>query len=143
MSVVSGPELVSQIKNIAVDRTFEALLLFSDGNNYNLSTSYETLIADEVADTAGGYQRLEFTFSESEVALFLYGASTSTKYITWIHNGNSESIKFDTILIVERIFAQPLPEYKVIAIQPLGLPYELIDSGDRARFAFRVNLKNK
>lgn len=143
MSVVSGPELTTQIKSIAVDRTFEALLLYANGNQYDLTTSYTTLIADEVSTTAGGYDRLEFTFEDADIGLFTNGASTTTKYITWVHNGNSESIIFDTILIVERIFAQPLPNYNVVAIQPLGLKYELIDSGDRARFAFRVNLKNK
>lgn len=143
MSVVSGPELISRALGIAADRTFEAILLNSAGKSYSATTTYDTLVLDEVSASAGGYDRLEFTFSDDDISLFPNGASTVTRYITWVHNGNTVPIRFDTILIVERIFAQPLPIYNTVALQPLGITYELIDVGDRARFAFRINVKNK
>lgn len=143
MSVISGPELVSRAKDIATNRTFEAILLRSSNTNYTITTPYSVLIQDEVSTTAGGYDRLDFTYEDEDIALYANGASSTTRYITWVHNGNPEPIIFDTILIVERIFAQPLPLYNVVALQPLGVSHELRDIGDRARFAFRINLKNK
>jgi len=143
MAVIGGPELVGRVKDITVGRTFEALLVFSDGITFNVTTPYSTFIQYEVPTTSGGYQRLEFSYEDSDISLYANGASTLTKYITWVHDGNPRAIKFDTLLIVERIFAQPLPEYNIVAFQPLGVTYELTDVGDRARFAYRVNLKDK
>jgi len=142
MALISEAELTSRIKKITVDRTFQALLLNSTGRLFSAVTPYTTLVQYEVAGTAGGYERLEFSYTNADVNLNPLGASTITKYITWVHNGNANPIKFDTILFVERIFAQPLPQYNVVAIHSLGLINTLNDSGDRARFAFRVNLKN-
>jgi|GEM_PF-2476271 len=143
MALISEAELTSRIKKITVDRTFEAILLNSAGRLFSAVTPYSTLIQYEVASTAGGYERLQFSYTNADVSLAPLGASAITKYITWVHNGNSNPINFDTILFVERIFAQPLPQYNVVAIHSLGLVHTLIDTGDRARFAFRVNLKNK
>jgi hypothetical protein len=143
MSVISSSELITRTKEVVTDRIFEAILLYGGPVTFTANTTYPSLIQYEVLATAGGYERLEFTFSPANILETATGASTQTRYLTWVHNGNSTPIDFDTILIVEREFAQPLNNYYVVATHSLGLKYSLIDSGDRARFAFRFNIKDK
>lgn len=118
-------------------------MLYGGIVTFTANSTYSSLIQYEVPTTAGGYNRIEFTFNSTNILETATGASTETRYLTWVHNGNSVPIDFDTILIVEREFAQPLNNYYVVATHSLGLKYTLIDSGDRARFAFRFNIKDK
>lgn len=143
MSVISSVELTTRATQIVTDRIFQAILLKVGNAPVNANSPYQTLIAYEVPNTAGGYSRLEFDFNNTDIIETATGASTATRFITWVHNGNSESIEFDSILIVERVFAQPLSNYYNVALHSLGLVYTLVNTGDRARFAFRVNVKNK
>jgi len=143
MSVISSSELITRTREIVTDRIFEGILLYGGVVTFTPNTAYSSLIQYEVPTTAGGYSRLEFTFDNQNILETSTGASTQTRYLTWVHNGNATPIEFDTILIVERKFAQPLNEYYVIATHSLGLKYILTDTGDRARFAFRFNIKDK
>lgn len=143
MSVISSTELINRAGGVVLDRTFEAALLNVGLNTVTANSDYSTLIQYEVASTSGGYARLEFTFDTSNILETSTGASTDARYLNWIHNGNSESIEFDTILILEKEFAQPTPNYYVVALHSLGLSHTLIAAGDRARFALRFNVKDK
>lgn len=143
MSILSVQELKTQAQRVVDGRIFEALLLNNTGFPYSSTTAYSTFVQNEVSVLAGGYERLEFSFLPSDIVPSAFGASTVTKYITWVHNGNATPITFNTILIVEKIFAQPLNEYNIVAFHPLGVDYILRRGGERARFAFRMNLKNK
>lgn len=143
MSVLSVEELAKQAYNIVEGRTFEAILLNNTGFPYSASTQYSTFIQNEPTAQDGGYTRLEFTYTQDDIVPSGFGASTATKYITWVHNGNDKPLTFNTILVVERIFAQPLNQYKIVAFHPLGIDYILRRGGERARIAFRMNLKGK
>jgi hypothetical protein len=143
MSVISSSELIVRAKEIVTNRVFEGLLLYGGTVQFTANTSYSSLTQYEVPTTAGGYSRLEFTFDDQNILETSTGASTQTRYLTWVHDGSATPIEFDTILIVEKKFAQPLNNYYVVATHSLGLKYTLADAGDRARFAFRFNVKDK
>ena len=143
MSVISSSELISRTRGIVTDRIFEGILLYGNLVQFTANTQYSAMTQYEVSTNAGGYSRIEFTFDPTNIIETATGASTQTRYLTWVHNGNAVPIEFDTILIVERKFAQPLNDYYVVATHSLGLTYTLVDAGDRARFAFRFNVKDK
>jgi len=142
MSIISTAELTRHAEVALTERTFEAILL-NRSIRYSADTSYATFVADEVNTNAGGYSRIEFSFTSSDIVPTSTGASTASKYLTWFHNGNQNPINFDHILVVERTFAQPLPIYTVVSVYDLGFAYSLRLYGERARFSLRFNIKNK
>ncbi|MFZ9315834.1 MAG: hypothetical protein ACO24P_00690 [Candidatus Nanopelagicaceae bacterium] len=142
MSIISTTELQRQATTAVVNRNFEAILLNST-KVYNSTTSYASYVQDEVATTAGGYTRIEFDFDTADIITTATGVSTITKYLTWVHNGNAQEMNFDHILVVERVFSQPLNTYYNVGVYNLGIGYALRFAGERARFSLRFNIKNK
>lgn len=142
MAILSTTELNRHARTAVTNRNFEAALLNSS-RIYSTETAYDVLIQDEVSLGAGGYSRIDFTFSDSDIVTTATGTNTVSRYLTWFHDGTADPYTFDHIMVVERIFAQPLPEYYVVGIYDLGISYTLQLYGERARFALRFNIKNR
>ena len=142
MSIISTAELQRQAITAVTDLNFEAILI-SATKPYSSATTYASFVEDEVSTTAGGYTRIPFTFDSTDITTTATGVSTFTKYLTWFHDGSSNAISFDNILIVEREFAQPLNLYSVVGVYNVGVRYTLRLFGERARFSLRFNIKNK
>lgn len=143
MSIVAENELENHLKSITNNRQFEAGLFLSGGTVFTPQTTYNLLTVKEVPITAGGYGRLSYTYSESDINVVVGRATTAQKYFEWIHNGNSTPMRFDTLIIFERIAVQPLDTINVVSIHDLGGVQELTTGGNIARFSLQVNLKTQ
>ena len=93
--------------------------------------------------SAGGYTRLSYTYTESDVSVLVSKATTTSKYFEFIHNGNSIPMRFDTFVVFERIAAQPLDIVNIVSIHSLGGVQELTSGGNIARFNLQVNIKTQ
>jgi hypothetical protein len=143
MSVVSEIELEKHIKTITNNRQFEAGLFLSGGTPFTSASDHNSLTTKEVPASAGGYTRLSYTYTESDVSVLVSKATTTSKYFEFIHNGNSIPMRFDTFVVFERIAAQPLDIVNIVSIHSLGGVQELTSGGNIARFNLQVNIKTQ
>jgi hypothetical protein len=143
MALLSSSELAARAENAITSRTFEAVLLNIGTDLLSANSSYTSLVAKEVSTDNGGYTRIQFSFTSSDIVESATGAKTAKRFLTWFHDGTSGEIVFDALLIVERIAAQPLDQYNVVALESLGIPYTLSLAGDRGRFSFSINVRDK
>lgn len=141
MSVVSETELDKHIKSITNNRQFEAGLFLSGGTTFTPTTTVTALTTKEVPVTAGGYSRLTYTYTADDVQVLVGRATVVNKYLEWVHNGNANTMRFDTLVVFERIPTQPLDIVNVVSIHSLGSVQELTSGGNIVRFNLSVNLK--
>tara|TARA_B100000902_G_C27164980_1_gene840707 strand:- start:448 stop:879 length:432 start_codon:yes stop_codon:yes gene_type:complete len=143
MSVISEIELDKQIKLFTTSRNFEAGLFFANGLSLTASTPYSTFVLKEVSATQGGYARLSYTYTDSDIQILAGKAVTAQKYLQWVHNGNANLMRFDTLVVFERFAAQPLDIVNPVSIHPLGATQELASGGNILRISLQVNLKTQ
>lgn len=140
MSVISETELDKHMTALTGGRQFEAGLFLSGGSIFTPTSTNAFLITKEVPITAGGYTRLTYTYGENDVNVEVGKATTAGKYFEFVHNGNSETMRFDTFIVFERIASQPLDIVNVVSIHSLGGVQELTTGGNIARFNLQINL---
>lgn len=142
MAIVSSAELNSQAEGFLLNRTFQCLLCNNNATAFTASTNYAEIVATEVTAGDGGYQRIEFTYSPTDIADIVAGIITATKRANFVHDGSASRIVFDHFVIVEKITVNSVDTFEVVAVQPLGYIASLDTGGDIAQFAINTRHKN-
>lgn len=142
MAVLSTAEIRKQAEGILLNRVFQCLLLNNSGVAFEPSATYAQITAKEVSNGTGGYERLEFSYIESEIQDIVSGVITETKRAIFTHDGSANPIVYDHLAIVEKITIDSVISYEVVAIQPLGFTGRLSEGGQQAVFVINGRHKN-
>lgn len=102
MATVAATELTNQvISNYAGADRFYGLLINNTGSGFTVNTSLETIISNEIPESPGGYQRLEFFYSTADINTYLAGVSVDAKRLTFTHDATGTgNWQFNNIAIV-------------------------------------------
>lgn len=142
MALLSTAEIRKQAERILLNRTFQCLLLNNNGVAFDASASYASIAAKEVALGDGGYSRLEFTYTSTDIEDIVAGIVTKTKRAVFIHDGSVNPIVYDHFAIVEKTVVNSVTSYSVVAVQPLGVTARLSTGGEEAQFVINGRHKN-
>ena len=132
MAVLSAAELQAQAELSYVRGTYYVALTNSN-TAYTETTTYATLQADEVSTSNGGYSRLSYTYSASDVLAYSKGQPLSKKVATFIHDGTSGDISFNYVVLLREVSGT----YSVVGFQKLS-ELATITTGNQAKIDISV-----
>lgn len=89
MATVAATELTNQVANsyAGADR-FYGLLVNNIGSGLTVNTTLQEVIANEIPQSPGGYQRLEFFYSDTDINTYAAGVSVDAKRLTFTHDAS-------------------------------------------------------
>lgn len=132
MAVLSAAELQAQAELSYVRGTYYVALTNSN-TSYTEATTYATVQADEVATTNGGYSRLSYTYTASDVLAYSKGQPLSKKVATFVHDGTSGDISFNYVVLLREVSGT----YSVVGFQKLS-ELATVTSGNQAKIDISV-----
>jgi|TARA_R100000030_G_scaffold31967_1_gene23528 hypothetical protein len=132
MAVLSAAELQAQAELSYVRGTYYVALTNSN-TAYTETTTYATIQADEVSTSNGGYSRLSYTYSASDVLAYSKGQPLSKKVATFIHDGTSGDISFNYVVLLREVSGT----YSVVGFQKLS-ELATITTGNQAKIDISV-----
>lgn len=102
MATVSASELTNQVsENYAGGDRFYGLLVNHTGSALTVNNTLAEVVVNEISYTAGGYQRIEFFYSSSDINTYSSGVSVDAKRLTFTHDGTgSGNWTFNNIAIL-------------------------------------------
>lgn len=142
MAILSTAEIRKQAEGILLNRTFQCLLLYNNGVSFTPSATYQDLLDKEVTIGDGGYSRLEFSYTLSDIEDIVAGIVTKTKKAIFIHDGSNNPIVYDHFALVEKKTIDSVVSYSVVAIQPFGFTGRLSKGGEQVEFIINGRHKN-
>lgn len=121
MAVLSAAEVREQAGLVYTRGTYY-IALTNSTTNYTFQTIYSKVQADEVASGAGGYARLSYTYTTSDLQAFVTGQPLAKKIATFIHDGSSGIIDFNYVVLLREVAGV----YSVVGFQSLGTNITLL-----------------
>lgn len=115
MALISANELNEQAELAYVRGTYYVLLLNS-ATEYTSSTTYSDILSDEVTAGTGGYARLSYTYTSSDLLSFNNGQPLSQKIANFVHDGSSSDITFTHVALVREVSGT----YSIVGIEAVG-----------------------
>lgn len=131
MAFFSAEELNEQAELAYVRGTYYVALLNSN-SGYNSDVTYSDITADEVTAGLGGYARLSYTYSASDLLAYSNGQPVAQKTANFVHDGSSGDIVFTHVALIRQVGS----DYTVVAIDDVGQTATL-SNGNTAQ----VNIK--
>jgi len=131
MAFFSAEELNEQAELAYVRGTYYVALLNSN-SGYNSDVTYSDITADEVTAGLGGYARLSYTYSSSDLLAYSNGQPVAQKTANFVHDGSSGDIVFTHVALIRQVGS----DYTVVAIDDVGQTATL-SNGNTAQ----VNIK--
>lgn len=128
MAILTASELTNQAKLSYGYGMYYLLLLNNITANYTGTTTYADILADEVVNGRGGYDRLNFTYSPTDITTGVNGANIPPRVATFVHDGGPDDIVFTHIALVRLDDGV----YTLMAIESLGESVTLT-AGNTAR----------
>lgn len=115
MAFFSAEELNEQAELAYVRGTYYVALLNSS-SGYNSNVTYSDITADEVTAGTGGYARLSYTYSASDLLAYSNGQPVAQKTANFVHDGSSGDIVFTHVALIRQVGS----DYTVVAIDEIG-----------------------
>ena len=128
MAVLSQQELADQAELIYARGTYHVLLLNNIAASYSAATTYEDVIANEVANGTGGYARLSFAYDSADFTDTTYGVTIASKTAVFVHDGSAAPLQFTHVALV-RLESSV---YTLVALQAVG-DIAVVENGSTAR----------
>ena len=116
MAILTTSELTNQARLSYGYGTYYLLLLNNITASYTGSTTYADILSDEVVAGRGGYSRLSFTYSTTDITAGINGANIPPRVATFVHDGGPDGIVFTHIALVRFDGS----EYTLVAVESLG-----------------------
>lgn len=132
MAVLSAAELDSQAELSYVRGTYYVALT-NAATNYTSTTTYATIQSDEVSVSDGGYTRISYTYSASDVLAYSNGQPLSEKVATFVHDGSTGTISFNYVVLLREVSGT----YSVVGFQRLS-ELAVITAGNQAKININV-----
>ena len=132
MAILSATELSQQAQLAYVRGDYYVILVDSD-DELSAATTYEDLVSKEVPFGSGGYQRLSFNYTASDLAAYSEGQPLQQKIANFVHDNSSQNIVFTHVVVLRKVGT----EFTVVAIESVG-ETAVLSSGKTA--SIRINL---
>jgi|TARA_B100000085_G_scaffold121862_1_gene110986 hypothetical protein len=132
MAVLSAAELEDQAELSYVRGTYYVALTNSN-TDYTEATTYATIQSDEVSSSNGGYTRVSYTYTASDVLAYSNGQPLSKKVATFVHDGTAGDILFNYVVLLREVSGT----YSVVGFQKLT-DSAIITSGNQAKIDISI-----
>lgn len=132
MAVLSAAELDAQAELSYVRGTYYVALT-NASTDYTASTTYATIQSDEVSTTDGGYTRVSYTYTSSDVLAYSNGQPLSKKIATFVHDGSTGTIDFNYVVLLREVSGT----YEIVGFQKLA-ESAVITAGNHAKINISV-----
>lgn len=132
MAVLSAAELDAQAELSYVRGTYYVALT-NASTDYTASTTYSTIQSDEVPGTDGGYSRVSFTYTSSDLLAYSNGQPLSKKVATFVHDGTTGDITFNYVVLLREVSGT----YSIVGFQKLS-DLAIITSGNQAKIDISI-----
>lgn len=132
MAVISAAELEDQAELSYVRGTYYVALTNATVD-YTEATSYSTIQSDEVSTSNGGYTRVSYTYTASDVLAYSNGQPLSEKVATFVHDGSTGTIDFNYVVLLREVSST----YEIVGFQKLS-QLAVITAGNQAKI--NINL---
>jgi len=133
MAFLSAAESQAQAELAYVRGTYYVALTNAT-TDYTPSTTYSTIVSDEVSTSNGGYSRVSYTYSASDVLAYSNGTPLTQKVATFVHDGSTGDINFNYVVLLREVSGT----YSIVGYEKLpGLA--IITSGSKATININFN----
>ena len=101
-SQVSAKELDRVARLSYVNQAFRVALVDAPGSDFEADDDISVVLANEVTEGLGGYQRQQIGFLTADLSAYEDGKQTlARKAATFTHNGNAgETIRFSHVVLI-------------------------------------------
>ena len=127
MAIFSAAELNEQAELAYVRGTYYVALLNSS-IGFNETITYSDVTAAEVTAGTGGYARLTYTYTASDLLSYSSGQPLTQKTANFVHDGSSGDIVFTHVALLRLVGV----DYTVVAVESVGRTVTL-SNGDTAQ----------
>ena len=131
MAVISAAELNQQAELAYVRGTYYVALVNSN-TGFNETVSYSDITSSEVTVGTGGYARLTYSYTTSDLLSYDRGQPLTQKTASFVHDGSSGDIVFTHVALLRLVGT----DYTVVAVESVGRTVTL-SGGNTAQ----VNIK--
>lgn len=102
MAILTSAEVTDQAEAAFIQGTYKIALTYNL-TDYTDSVSLATVQNDEVNTGDGGYARLSFTYSSSDLEAYENGQPFTEKTAQFVHDGSSTEIKFNHVVLLRDV----------------------------------------
>lgn len=102
MAVLTSAEITDQSESAYIQGTYKIALTFNV-TPYTDSVSLTTVETDEVTVGDGGYARLSYTYTSSDLQTYSNGQPFAEKTAEFVHDGSSTDITFNHIVLLRDV----------------------------------------
>lgn len=102
MAVLTSAEVNKQVSLSYIYGTYKVALTLTN-TDYTSTTPLSTVVADEVTAGTGGYARLSYTYSASDLLAYSNGQPLAQKVATFVHDGSSGNITFNYVVLLRDV----------------------------------------
>tara|TARA_A100001201_G_scaffold97738_1_gene84298 strand:- start:3003 stop:3419 length:417 start_codon:yes stop_codon:yes gene_type:complete len=134
MAFLSAAESEDQAELAYVRGTYYVALTNAT-TDYTPSTTYSTIVSDEVSTSNGGYTRVSYTYSTSDVLAYSNGTPLTQKVATFVHDGSTGNIDFNYVVLLREVSGS----YSIVGYERLAA-LATITSGNKA--TININFKH-
>jgi hypothetical protein len=115
MAIFSAAELNQQAELAYVRGTYYVALL-NNSVGFNETVTYSDVTAAEVSSGTGGYSRLTYTYTASDLLSYSRGQPLTQKTANFVHDGSSGDIVFTHVALLRLVGV----DYTVVAVESVG-----------------------
>lgn len=102
MAVLSQAELIDQAEAVYIQGTYKIALTYNL-TEYTDTVSLSTVETDEVNIGDGGYARLSYNYTSSDLETYSNGQPFTEKTAEFVHDGSSTEIRFNHIVLLRDV----------------------------------------
>ena len=132
MAVLTSAEVNEQADLSYLRGTYYVALTYTT-TDYDSSLSYSTVQSDEVTAGTGGYARLSYTYSASDLLAYSNGQPIAQKIANFVHDGSAGDIVFNYVVLLREVSGT----YSVVGFQRLA-DFVAITNGNFAKINISI-----
>jgi|TARA_B100000085_G_C18542295_1_gene512450 hypothetical protein len=102
MAVLTSAEVVDQAESAYIQGTYKIALTYNL-TPYTDAVSLATVETDEITVGDGGYARLSYTYTSSDLATYKNGQPFTEKTAEFVHDGSSTEIRFNHVVLLRDV----------------------------------------
>ena len=102
MALLTSAEVIDQAESAYIQGAYKIVLTYNL-TSYTDAVSLATVEADEITSGDGGYARLSYTYTSSDLETYANGQPFTEKTAEFVHDGSSTEIRFNHIVLLRDV----------------------------------------
>lgn len=115
MAIIPADELNQQAGLSYIRGTYYVALLYSE-TGFDSASDYDSVLDAELTPGVGGYARLSYAYTSSDLLSYNNGQPLSQKIANFVHDGSSDDIVFTHVALLRQVGGV----YTVVGIESVG-----------------------